>query len=157
MVKIILFLLSFAVMLLIALVSKVNGQMAFIPSDATLLFYCIIAGGFGGAVYCLRAVYLNACVRKSWDKDWHPWYFIRPFVSLMCGGVSYVFLMAGLLVLEAGQKANSSNLGFLALAFISGLNVDKFVSKIEDLAQATWGIEKSRSSRVETVETPQNK
>jgi len=38
-------------------------------------------------------------------------------------------------------------LGFLALAFIAGLNVDKFITKIEDIAQATWGIEKSRTAR----------
>jgi hypothetical protein len=40
-----------------------------------LLFHCILIGGIGGVVYCLRAVYLNACVRKSWDKEWHTWYY----------------------------------------------------------------------------------
>ncbi len=104
-------------------------------------------GGLGGIVYCLRGVYLNACVKKTWDKEWHPWYYIRPLVSLVCGGISYLFLKAGLLVLESNQSVDSSNLGFLALAFIAGLNVDKFISKIEDVAQAAWGIEKSRASK----------
>jgi hypothetical protein len=62
------------------------------------------------------------------------------------GGVSYLFLKAGLLILESGTNPDSSDLGFYALAFIAGLNVDKFISKIEDIAQAVWGIEKSRSS-----------
>jgi len=62
------------------------------------------------------------------------------------GGVSYLFLKAGLLILEAEKETDSSNLGFYALAFISGLNVDKFISKIEEIAKATWGIEKSRSA-----------
>ena len=107
---------------------------------------CSIIGGIGGCIYCLRAVYLNACVRKLWDKEWIPWYYIRPIVSITCGGVSYLFLRAGLLILESGTNPDSSDLGFYALAFIAGLNVDKFISKIEDVAQAVWGIEKSRSS-----------
>lgn len=32
----------------------------------------------------------------------------------------------------------------MAVAFIAGLNVDKFTSKLEDLAKAAWGVEKSR-------------
>lgn len=111
-----------------------------------VLLYCILAGGLGGIIYCLRGIYLSACVRKNWDKDWYPWYFIRPIVSLLTGGVSYVFLKAGLLVLESQSKANSSHLAFYAIALIAGLNVDKFIRKLEDIAKTTWGIDKSRTS-----------
>jgi len=110
-------------------------------------FLCVLAGGFGGSLYCLRAVYLNACVRKQWDHEWQPWYYIRPFVSLVIGGASYVFLKAGLLILEAGQQSDTTNYGFLALAFIAGLNVDKFLTKIEEIAESIWGIEKSRATQ----------
>jgi hypothetical protein len=50
-------------------------------------------------------------------------------------------------VLEAQKESDATNLGFYALSFIAGLNVDKFLSRVEDLAQATWGIEKSRTSQ----------
>lgn len=113
-----------------------------------LLFQCILVGGVGGVFYCLRGIYLNACVRKNWDTDWLPWYYIRPLVSLLGGGVSYLFLKAGLIVLESSQNSSSTNLGFLALAFIAGLNVDKFISKIEEIAQGTWGIDKSRTANL---------
>lgn len=115
--------------------------------SAHIWFLSVIVGGLGGAVYCLRGVYLNACVRKNWDVAWEPWYYIRPFVSLVCGGVSCLFLKAGLLILESTQKEGASELGFLALAFVAGLNVDKFVAKVEDIAQASWGIEKSRAAK----------
>ena len=68
-------------------------------------------------------------------------------MSILTGGVSFLFLKAGLLVLEAQSTGSSTHLGFYALAFIAGLNVDKFISKIEDIAQATWGIEKSRTTK----------
>jgi hypothetical protein len=112
-----------------------------------LVTSCTLIGGVGGVVYCLRGVYINACVRKSWDDQWQPWYYIRPIVSHLCGAVSYLFLKAGLLLLEAQPNTQTTDLGFLALAFIAGLNVDKFITKIEDIAQATWGIEKSRTAK----------
>jgi uncharacterized YccA/Bax inhibitor family protein len=118
-------------------------------TDLGLVLPCAFIGGIGGVVYCLRGVYLNACVQKNWDDQWQPWYYIRPIVSHLVGAVSFVFLKAGLLILEAQPKADTTDLGFLALAFIAGLNVDKFIAKIEDVAQATWGIEKSRSAKSE--------
>lgn len=118
-------------------------------SGSNLLLACILIAGFGGSLYCLRGVYLNFCVKNQWSTQWLPWYIIRPIVSMICGGVSYTFLKAGLLILEAKNEPDSTNLGFYALAFIAGMNVDKFISKIEDLAQAAWGIEKSRTSKSE--------
>jgi uncharacterized membrane protein len=107
----------------------------------------------GGCLYCLRAVYLNKCVHKRWDADWHVWYFIRPITSIVAGAVSYLFLKAGLLVLESSAKSDASEIGFFALAFIAGLNVDKFVAKIEEVAKAVWGIDKSRASEVRNDDT----
>jgi len=119
-----------------------------IPNDAMkIAIYCGLTGGIGGITYCLRGIYLNVCVFKQWDKVWLPWYFIRPLVSVVCGVVSWLFLKAGLIMLEAKQTETPTNLIFYALAFVAGLNVDKFIEKIEDIAQATWGIEKSRTAK----------
>lgn len=107
---------------------------------------CAAVGGLGGCLYCIRGVYLNYSVGRTWGNEWVAWYMLRPIVSAGSGAVSYVFLRAGLLVLESGTRQDASEVGFYALAFIAGLNVDKFISKLEDIAQAVWGIEKSRTS-----------
>lgn len=99
-----------------------------------------------GIFYCLRGVYLNYCVKSNWDAKWLPWYLFRPVASTISGAASYIFLKAGLLVLDAKVQSTDDNYGFFALAFIAGLNVDKFILKIEELAEVTWGIAKSRSS-----------
>ena len=117
-----------------------------LPEPIKLAAYCGICGGIGGVTYCLRGVYLNACVLDQWSEKWLPWYFIRPIVSFICGVVSYIFLQSGLIVLEAQQSEHPTNLAFYALAFIAGLNVDKFIEKLEEIAQVTWGIKKSRVS-----------
>lgn len=108
---------------------------------------CGLTAGIGGVVYCLRGLYVNTCAGDGWNPKWMPWYFIRPSVSLVCGVVSYLLLKAGLLVLDSAPREETTHMGFYVLAFIAGLNVDKFLTKIEEIAQTTWGIEKSRSAR----------
>jgi hypothetical protein len=114
----------------------------------SLAYRCALIGTLGGVVYCLRAVYLNKCVYSRWSEDWHVWYYLRPIVSTAAGGVSYVILSAGLLVLDSSQNEHAMPFGYLALAFIAGLNVDRFLHRIEEIAQTAWGIRPSRASRV---------
>ena len=115
-----------------------------------LVIKCSFIGAVGGILYCLRAVYLNKCVRKSWDKEWQVWYYLRPITSAISGFVSFIFLKAGLLVLEAKPEPDAIPYGYLAIAFIAGYNVDNFMKKIESIASATWGIEKSRSTNIDS-------
>lgn len=119
----------------------------FIPFKIGLV--CAVVGGLAGCLYCLRGVYLNAAARNQWDTQWHVWYLLRPIVSAGSGAVSYLFLKAGLLVLESGTKPEATEIGFYALAFIAGFNVDKFIKKLENISEAVWGIEKSRSAHSE--------
>ena len=112
----------------------------------SLGYKCALMGALGGVVYCLRAVYLNRSVKAKWNEDWHVWYYLRPVVSLVVGMVSCVFLNAGLLVLDASQVDAARASGFLGLSFIAGLNVDRFLVRLEDIAQSTWGIRPSRAS-----------
>ncbi len=111
-----------------------------------LIYNCALIGGLGGVVYCLRAVYLNRSVRNRWDSNWTVWYVLRPIVSCLVGGVAYIFLSAGLLILGAEQASGSSSLGFIALSFVAGLNVDRFLVRIEEIARSTWGIRPSRTA-----------
>jgi len=115
-----------------------------------LAYLCFIIGSLGGTVYCLRAVYLNRCVKEDWNNNWTVWYLLRPLVSGLVGAIAYVFLKAGLLVLDAGSSDQSSSYGFLALSFIAGLNVDRFLVKLEDVAQVSWGVKPSRTSERST-------
>lgn len=140
------YLLSILVLLTYLILQNILGNLVIDHEALKVGVMSALVGGIGGCIYCLRAIYIQACVKKNWDTEWKPWYYLRPVVSTACGGISYLFLKAGLLILESGTSPDSSDLGFYALAFIAGLNVDKFISKVEDIAQAVWGIEKSRSA-----------
>lgn len=146
MIGVVVYLLTFLISVTGLLVADLAfGWLAEIPS-LRLAARCGAAGCVGGILYCLRGVYLNAAVRDTWDPVWKPWYYLRPITSLISGAVSLLFLKAGLFLLEADTPPDAADFGYYALAFVAGLNVDRFVDKIEDLAQATWGIKKSRTA-----------
>ena len=123
------------------------GQSPWLDGELKVVSVCVLFGGLGGVTYCLRGIYLNACVRKRWDVGWLPWYLLRPIVSLVLGGVSYLFVKSGLLLLGATQDQTGSQLGIWAMSFIAGLNVDRFLAKIEDIGSTVWGVEPSRQSK----------
>ncbi len=125
------------------------GLAPWLDGELKVVAVCILLGGLGGVTYCLRGVYLNACVRKQWDVGWLPWYLLRPIISLVLGGVSYLFVKSGLLLLGASQDQTGSQLGIWAVSFVAGLNVDRFLAKIEDIASTLWGVEPSRQSKAE--------
>jgi len=125
-------------------------QIVAMPSwyvDGILFVRCTVIGTLGGILYCLRAVYINKCVRKNWEREWEVWYFLRPIASGISGLVSCIFLKAGLLVLEAKPNTEAISFGYLAIAFIAGYNVDNFMKKLESIASSVWGIKKSRASK----------
>lgn len=144
MIKVTLYILAVGALFLAGLTALLLETLpALTPFRIPLL--CALSGGLGGCLYCLRAIYLNRAVRNQWNREWEIWYFLRPIASAGCGAVSYIFLKAGLLVLESSTDPNASELGFYALAFVAGMNVDKFIKKIEDVSEAVWGIERSRA------------
>jgi len=136
--------------LVLLIISWFQFPLGNIPTwlvEYELAINCILIATSGGVLYCLRAIYISRCVNKSWDSDWELWYYLRPITSSISGLIAFVFLNAGLIILEADQQAEAGNFGYLAFAFIAGFNVDKFVQKIEDVAKSSFGIEKTRTSK----------
>jgi uncharacterized membrane protein YczE len=111
--------------------------------EKLLLEQCTFIGIIGGVMYCLRAVYLHRAALKDWNKKWDVWYYLRPVTSAISGFASYIFLKAGLLVLNASSATDQTSLGYLAIAFIAGYNVDSFMKKLEEVASSVWGIKES--------------
>ena len=141
------FLIAELILVLVAFIGICLGNVPWLNGELRVVTICILFGGLGGVTYCLRGIYLNACARKQWDVGWLPWYMLRPIVSLVFGGISYLFVKSGLLLLGATQDQTGSQLGIWAMSFIAGLNVDRFLAKLEDIGLTVWGVEPSRQSK----------
>jgi hypothetical protein len=114
-------------------------------------FACLIAAFGGGLVNCGRAIYLNACVRRKWDRAWHPWYYVRPVLSAMIGVVAFAFIRAGLFVFGGGEVGKGSVWAFVAIAFIAGYNVQRFLEQLEAISELAFGIKKKSTPQEEAA------
>jgi len=121
------------------------GNLPIWMEGYSLPIRCILVAALAGNLYCLRAVYLNYSVKNRWSTEWEIWYYLRPITSALAGLVAFIFLKAGVVILEAAQTENAGHFGYFAFSFIAGYNVDRFLKKIEDLATSAFGVEKSRS------------
>ena len=122
------------------------GVSIFGNLDFRTILNSILIGGLGGVIYCLRSTYLNVSVRKCWDESYVVWYFVRPIASLIIGGISYLFIKAGLVLFSTAEHYEINQLSIWSLAFLSGLNVDKFLKKLESIGEMLWGIAPSNMS-----------
>lgn len=98
-------------------------------------------GLVGGCIYCLRALYLQYCVKNHWENRWVVWHVIRPVVSTILGMISLVFVKAGFLLLDVSEAQPDKLYGFYALAFIAGYNVDNFMRRLENIAKSIMQID----------------
>ena len=113
-----------------------------------LLRHCLFAGVTGSVAYCIRGIYLHICVHQDWHNRWAVWHFGRPPVSMICGGVCYFFLKAGLLLLhDEKTETDFSPYIYYVLAFMAGYNVDNFTRKLEEISKAVMGVVESRASK----------
>lgn len=129
-----------------------QGPLGNVPSWLAyyqLAINCILVASMAGVLYCIRAVYTNYSARNTWEKRWELWYYLRPLASAIAGLVAFIFLKAGIAVLEASQTGEAGMYGYMAFAFIAGYNVDRFLRKIEDLAKSKFGVEQSGSYRTD--------
>jgi membrane protease YdiL (CAAX protease family) len=138
-------LISYLFLLLLLLTAALIGLEFALPIFGILYSYqlliqCLIVAGFGGVFYLFRAIYYHKALKKDWEDRWKLWYYLRPVASIISGGIAFLFLKAGLLILEGYSSDSSSSYGFLAIAFIAGMNVNNFLNKIEELANSAWGI-----------------
>jgi len=116
----------------------------------TLMLQCAYVGAMGGIFFSLRSLYIHKCVRNDWDGNrWGVWYYLRPVASLITGFIAYVFLKAGLLMLNNAQDTSGSGepeiYGYWAVAFIAGYNVDGFMKRLENIAAEIFGIESPKN------------
>jgi len=80
------YLLVFLSLLTAGLLQGLRGGLPVWLASISLWYFCVLAGGFGGSVYCLRAVNLRACIHRDWDDDWLPWYIDAAITSEASSG-----------------------------------------------------------------------
>ena len=115
-------------------------------SATELALRCCIVGTLGCCLYCLRSLYIHGAVESDWDSKWLSWHLLRPFAASISSLSALVLLKAGLILLnsETSTDEKTTLWGYYFLAFVAGLNIEKFLSKIEEIGETVFGVKASR-------------
>lgn len=124
--------------------SRVAGRAA--PPDPDRLatfctvFYCVCAGGLGGASAALRD-FSYFFGKRIFDPAWAPSYWCRPVLGVIMGVVAWALLRGGLLLVsDAGAAVSVSNPVYFAIAFVAGFAVEQMVRKLYDVAETVFAV-----------------
>jgi hypothetical protein len=89
------------------------------------LWNTMMWGGIGGVVGALYHLWWHISDRQDFDREYFMWYLVQPIMGLVLGGIVFLLLAGGLLILQVNltdtQNTNTARqlLPYL-LAVLSG-------------------------------------
>ncbi|MCC7354996.1 MAG: hypothetical protein IT330_14725 [Anaerolineae bacterium] len=68
-------------------------------------------GGIGGAVGALYSLWWHVADRQDFDRQYVMWYVVQPIMGMVLGGIIYLAIAAGFLVLQAVPPSDPTSVG----------------------------------------------
>ncbi len=68
-------------------------------------------GGIGGAVGALYSLWWHVADRQDFDRQYVMWYIVQPIMGMVLGGIIYLAIAAGFLVLQAVPPSDPTSVG----------------------------------------------
>ena len=89
------------------------AQVGVVNEQAMLSIYPIfntmIWGGIGGVVGALYSLWWHISDQQDFDRNYLTWYLVQPLLGLVLGGIVYLLMAGGFLLLQVNlQDANAS-------------------------------------------------
>lgn len=138
-----------AVLALLALVTTVGGTtfsawtayLLGIPLESerlnwAVLFISTLAwGGIGGVTSALWSLYHHVSVLRDYDPVENLWYYSQPVLGMVLGGVVFLVIGSGFLVVQVDLAAQDAALGArllpAAVAVVAGFRQTMFLDLVE--------------------------
>lgn len=138
-----------AVLSTVALITTVNGAafvawIAFLlgvpPASASVgwavLFISTLAwGGIGGATAAMWSLYYHISVQRDYEPIENLWYYTQPLIGMVLGGIVFLIMGSGFLVVQATPTAGDAAIGArlvpAVIAVIAGFRQTVVLDMIE--------------------------
>lgn len=106
---------------------------------ATIVIYCVCAGGVGGALYSMRGLKKHSAA-GDYDAKYTWAYVFHPLMGAVLGAVSFFFVKGGVLLFsgatgEAGPgDPFRVRCALVSIAFLAGFASHEFLTKLKEIA-----------------------
>lgn len=73
------------------------------------IFSTMLWGGIGGVVGALYHLWWHISEKQDFDRHYGTWYFVQPLMGLVLGGIVFLLMAGGLLVLQVDLTASNAS------------------------------------------------
>lgn len=158
------------VLSIVALITTVNGAnferwVAFLlgvpgASEAVgwaVLFISTLAwGGIGGATSAMWSLYYHISVQRDYEPIENLWYYTQPLIGMVLGGIVFLIMGAGFLVVDATPTVGVGSMGArlvpAVIAVIAGFRQTVVLDMIERIVGLIMPTQNDPSRDVPTEE-----
>lgn len=78
-------------------------------------------GGIGGVVGALYALWWHISEKQDFDRHYMTWYLVQPLMGLALGGITFLILTGGFLILQVDLSGDRASTGALVLPYLAAV------------------------------------
>lgn len=78
-------------------------------------------GGIGGVVGALYALWWHISERQNFDRNYLMWYLVQPLMGLVLGGITFLILTGGFLILQVDLSDDKASTGARLLPYLTAV------------------------------------
>lgn len=78
-------------------------------------------GGIGGVVGALYALWWHISEKQNFDRNYMMWYLVQPLMGLVLGGITFLILTSGFLVLQVDLSDDKASTGARLLPYLTAV------------------------------------
>jgi len=78
-------------------------------------------GGIGGVVGALYALWWHISEKQNFDRHYMMWYLVQPLMGLVLGGITFLLLTSGFLILQVDLSDDKASTGARLLPYLTAV------------------------------------
>lgn len=78
-------------------------------------------GGIGGVVGALYALWWHISEQQNFDRNYMMWYLVQPLMGLVLGGITFLILTGGFLILQVDISDDKASTGARLLPYLTAV------------------------------------
>lgn len=78
-------------------------------------------GGIGGVVGALYALWWHISEKQNFDRHYMMWYLVQPLMGLVLGGIAFLILSSGFLILQVDLADDKASTGARLLPYLTAV------------------------------------
>lgn len=122
--------------------------------------YTVLGAILGAGALNIISFHRHVAIKHDFQAP-HVWgYFVAPWLATILGLVIFALLQSGLLILNGGMSADSksevSNLGYLAIGFLSGFGWFQATERIRDIISRFFALSSGENKNKDKLSVAQS-